>query len=78
MTRDDEACLKLGREVSRILSDLRKVAGDETGYARRRITFPGGAVDLFLVNDPKLGDAFEAAASAGYTVHTVVPPSARN
>ncbi len=75
MTRDDEVCLSLGREVVRMIHDLRNVSRGETGYCRRCLTFPGGAVHLLLANDPALADLMEAAARRAYDVITAIPPS---
>lgn len=79
MTREDEQCLRLGREVVRMLCDVLKVkqqgsVGD-TAYARRTITFPGGQFDVFVVTDSSLAAVFENAASQAYEVQTVTPPS---
>lgn len=78
MTHDDEVCLKLGREIVRMIHDVRKVTHGETGYARRTFTYPGGEVQLFLANDPKLADLFEQVASGEYNIQSVTPPSQRN
>ncbi len=78
MSRDDEECLKLGREVVRMIRSLEKTTGGETGYSRRTITFPNGAVDLFIANDRTLARVFDAAAENHYKVQTVTPPSERN
>jgi hypothetical protein len=77
MTHDDEVCLKLGREVVRMIRDVQTTAQADAGFARRRLTFPGGAVHLFVVNDEELADVFERAACDEYSVRTVKPP-ARN
>lgn len=78
MTRDDEVCLKLGREIVRMIRDVRSVAGNETGYARRKFTFPGGGVHVLIANDSELADLMELAASGKYNVQTAVPPSTKN
>lgn len=78
MTKDDEVCLKLGREVVRMIHDVRKASGDETGYARRHITFPGGDVHMLIVNDGALANLMEAAADKNYNVISTTPPSKRN
>lgn len=78
MNRDDEQYMKLGREIVRMIHDVRKIAGEETGYARRTFTFPGGAVQVFVVNDERLADIFDKAAAVTHDVSSVLPPSTRN
>ena len=79
MSKDDEQCLKLGREVVRMIRDLKKVvAGKDTGFARQEVTFPGGSVHLFVVNDEELAETLERAAAGGYDVQEAVPPSKAN
>lgn len=78
MTHEDDQCLKLGKMVLRMIRDLAITAGRETGYARRGVTFPGGEVQLLLVNDPKLADLMEAVADKNHAVESVTPPSQRN
>jgi hypothetical protein len=67
----------LGREVARMIHDLRSVSGEETGFARRTFNI-GGEVHVFIANDKHLADAFEAAAASRYDVKDVTPPSQRN
>jgi hypothetical protein len=76
MNHDDEVCLRLGREVVRMIHDVRRLAKAETGYARRTITYPGGEVILFVANDPKLADAMEEGPYLNYNVIGVESPSA--
>jgi len=78
MTREDEVCLKLGREIARMIRELHEVAGTDVGFTRRTFTFPGGAVELFLVKERELGDLFEAAAQKHYKVESVTPRSQQN
>lgn len=78
MTRDEETFQKLGREIVRMIRDVQSATKGETGYARRKFTFPGGAVDLFVVNDAKLADRFEATAAEKYDVQSITPPSQLN
>lgn len=78
MSRDDEQCLKLGREIVRMIADVRKVTQGETGYARRKLTFPGGEVHVLIANDTKLADLFEKAAAASYHIANAIPPSTRS
>jgi len=75
MMRDDEVCLKLGREIVRMIRELQKATNAETGYTRREFTYPGGAVNLLIVNDPKVADVMEAAVQEKYKVEDQVPPS---
>ena len=75
MTRDDQVCLALGREVVRMIHDVRKVAGPDVGYARRTFSYPGGAVEVFIANGKALADLFEKVASGHYDMQTATPPS---
>jgi hypothetical protein len=75
MTRDDETFLKLGKEVVRMIQDLRQVSGGETGYTRRCLTFPGGEVHVILANSPQLTDLFETVVAGEYNVESAIPPS---
>ena len=78
MNRDDEQYMKLGREIGRMIHDVHKVAGEDTGYARRKFTFPGGAVQIFVVNDERLADIFDTAAAVTHDVSNAIPPPERN
>lgn len=78
MSRDDEQCLRLGREVVRMIGELRGTAGSDAGYTRRTFTFPGGEVTMFLVVTDELAGLLEAAATKAYDVATVTPPSQVN
>lgn len=78
MTKDDETCLKLGREIVRLINELNKTARGDTGYSRRKFTYPGGSVHLFIVNDEDLAALFDSAAKSRYDVTSVTPPSQTN
>ena len=78
MTHDDEVCLKLGREVVRMIHEVRKATGEDVGYSRRTFTFPGGEVVLLILKDKALADVADAAISGKYKVETVKPPSEVN
>lgn len=78
MSHDDEQCMRLGREVVRMVRDLARATGSDTGYARRGVTFPGGDFQILVVNDPVLADQMEAVADEKYAVQTVTPHSQRN
>ena len=78
MTADEKRCLGLGQMVVRMISDVRKQAGSDAGYARRGVTFPGGEVHLFVVNDPQVADLFDAAAAQAYELMDAVPASEIN
>lgn len=78
MTPDDQTCLDLGREIIRLIRELRGVARDETGYTRRTFSFMGGEVYVFIVNDRALANAFDAAAATRYDVKSATPPSEAN
>jgi hypothetical protein len=75
MNHDDEQYLKLGKMVAQMIHDVRKATGDEIGYGRRSVTFPGGEVQLFVVKGSALALTFEAAAARTYAVESVTPKS---
>jgi hypothetical protein len=77
MTHDDEQCLNLGRMVVRMIRDL-QIAGNDAGYGRQTVTFPGGEMHVILANSAELADAMEAAAREKYDVKDATPPSQRN
>jgi hypothetical protein len=67
MTNEDKQCPALGQEISRMISDLVLATPQgDSSYARRKITFRGGAVNLFLVLTDELAAAFDAAADAKF------------
>jgi hypothetical protein len=78
MSHEDQQCLKLGREIVRMIHDVRTVAGTDAGYARRLFTFPGGSVHLLLCNESELADVMERAASGAYVIEEATPPSQKN
>lgn len=78
MTADEEQFLKIGREVVRMIHDLRSASGQTRGYARRKFTFPGGEVHLLIANEKRLADLFDAVAAGVYDVAEATPPSQRN
>jgi hypothetical protein len=75
MSREDEQCLKLGREVARLIRELYASTSGERGYSIRRFTFPGGEVHMILCNQSELADTMDAAASAKYEIAKVSPLS---
>lgn len=77
-TKDDEQCLKLGREIVRMIRDLQKVSGGETGYARRLFTYPGGEAHVILSNDKRVADLMDAAARKAHEIAEALPPSLQN
>ena len=71
MDKHDQACLKLGREVVRMINDLRKrVPAGDVGYGRRHIFFPGGDVYLIVASSGELAAAMEAGAAKDFAVMT--------
>jgi len=78
MTAEEQACLRLGREVARMIHDVRKASGSYVSYARRKFTFPGGSVEILLTNDSNLATVMELAVKEGYAVESITPPSERN
>lgn len=78
MSREEEQHMKVGREIVRMIHDVRKVAGQETGYARRKFTYPGGECHIFVVNDGRLANLFDAVAEATHRVANAIPPSTKN
>lgn len=78
MTKDEAQFMQLGREIVRMIRDLNQVAREETGYARKRFTFPGGAVHIFIANSDGLADVIERAAKNRYNVQDAIPPSTKD
>ena len=78
MSDDEKRCLALGQMVVRMIHDVRKQAGADVGYARRRITFPGGEVHLIVANDVRLADLFDVAAAKAYEIVNGTPASEIN
>jgi hypothetical protein len=76
VTQDDETCLKLGREIVRMVHEMNALG--ETAYTRRTFTYPGGAVYLFVANNAELAAVLDAAAIRQYDVITLKPPSQTN
>jgi len=78
-TRDDEQCMKLGREIVRMIRDVRKISkGLDAGYARRTFTFPGGEVQILVTDDGKVADSMERGVSKDFAISTATPPSTLN
>lgn len=75
MTRDDEICLAVGREMVRLFRELLAMTQDDTGYTRRRFTFPEGEAFVFIAKDAKFAAVFDRVADGRYNVETVTPPS---
>ena len=78
MSHDDEVCLKLGREIVRMIRDLKKSAGDELGYARRVFTYPGGEAHVILANHKTIADLMDQSAQAAHQIVDSVPHSQKN
>lgn len=79
LTKDQEQCLALGKEVVRMINDTRAaVARGDVAYARRNITFPGGSIWLIVPADKQLVDAMEAGVVERYDVATAIPRSETN
>ncbi len=78
MTSEDQACLNLGKMIVRMINDLTRVAGDDTGYARQRISYPGGEVFLCIARNEELVRIWEEAAERVYKVIDAIPPSQAN
>jgi hypothetical protein len=78
MSHDDEVCLKLGREIVRMIRDLWKTPKADVAYGRRHITFTGGEVYVLLANNRGLADTMEKAAAKAYDVKSITPDSQTN
>jgi hypothetical protein len=78
LTSADRVCLKMGREIVRMIADLERAAGKDAGYARRTLTYRGGSVELLLVNQKALADLFERAAAREMDVADATPLSQLN
>lgn len=78
MNREDKALLGMGKQVVRMINDLRKTSGRDAGYAIQKVSFPGGHVYLMIANDKALVDRMERAVESGYAVENAIPPSTVN
>ena len=75
MNADDLQFLKIGREVVRMIYEVRAVAAEDAGYARRTFTFPGGQVEMLLANNSKVADLMEEAVKTSFYIQSVTPGS---
>lgn len=73
MSHDDEVCLKLGREVIRMIRGLRKDTSGEYGYARRMFTFPGGSVEMIIASHREIADLMDKAAAKAFEIAEKTP-----
>jgi hypothetical protein len=81
LSREDEQCLRLGREIVRLITDLRSVPaarGTDVAYALRDISFPGGRAYIFVTTDKEVAELFDYAASNRYEVKSATPRSQTN
>lgn len=78
MRSKDDELLRLGKELFGMISAVHATPPEDVAFSRRRFTFPGGAVHVFVVRGHELAEAFETAAAAQYSVETRTPPSARS
>jgi hypothetical protein len=68
VTKEDDQYLKLGREIARMISDVLCTPPNDAAYARREITFPGGAVYLILVKTKEQAERFDRLMASEYQV----------
>lgn len=57
-----------------MIRELQGAAGDEVGYTKRKFTFPGGEVTMFLAKGDELVGRLDSAAGEAYNVTTVAGP----
>ena len=73
---EDRECLRLGREMLRLMREVYSTPQSDVAYCRRRFTMrQGGAVNVFVVRGDDLADAIDKAVEARYAVTTVTPKS---
>lgn len=79
MTADEETFRYLGRELVRMIHDVRQIAQNgDVSYVRRLLSFPGGEVEILLASNSALADRMEEGAKRRYDVHEATPPSQLN
>jgi len=78
MTTEERQALKLGQMVVAMIKDLRALARDENSYARRKVTFPGGEVYLFVANNEEVATALERGPHVLFEVQNAIPRSETN
>jgi hypothetical protein len=78
LSHEDEQCMKLGREIVRMIRDLAKTAGRERGYALRRFTYPGGEAHIIVANHAEVADVMDKAAAKVFAIAEATPPSEVN
>ncbi len=83
LAKEAQVYMDLGREIVRMIRDVRSVV-DKAGvaggvsYSRRKLTFPGGAVEVVILSDSSLGDLFERACAERMDVEDSTPRSEVN
>lgn len=76
LTRDEKEYLRLGREMVRMIRDVKATAvNGACSYAHRTLTFPDSSVEVFICSEKELADKMETAAAHFYAVKTIGPPS---
>ena len=77
MDRYDEQCMRLGKDIVRIIKDLAALPPGKR-YAKRPITFPGGKVCLIVTPDEDIVSIMEKAVAERLDVADSIPKSEIN
>jgi hypothetical protein len=84
MNHEEKQYLALGKEVMRMIGDLRSAtqttdpAKENLGYVRRELTFRNGSVTMILCSDTRMADAFEHGMAGAFDVQDATPGSQVN
>jgi len=78
MTKEEHSLMRLGKMVADMIAEVRALPDEDTGYACRRITFPGGEVHLIICLDAELVRHMEMGAAKAYDVIEKTPKSQTN
>ena len=60
-TQDQDELTKLGVMVYQMIENVQCTPAEDLAMCRRKITFPGGSVNLFIVRGDELADALNTA-----------------
>lgn len=79
MSTEEKELIKAGRELHRMISDLRTAAANgEATYCRRVISFPGGQVHLMMTTDDEVAAYMESGIAGSMEVVSRTPASEVN
>jgi hypothetical protein len=68
MSHEDEQCLRLGRMVFGMITDVQATPATDVCVAQREVTFPGGKVSIFIVRGDELAALMRKTAEGSFDV----------